>query len=156
MAADTPPVKMLARNKKALRDFEIDDRIEAGIVLVGSEVKVLRSGGVTLAGAHVRIQRGEAWAHGIDIPEYAQANRFNHEVSRPRKLLLHRREIDKLERALRQRGTALPLLSIYFKGANVKVEIGVASGRRKIDKRDVIKKRNAERDIGRALRGKNQ
>ena len=154
MAADPTHIKMIARNKRALHDFSIDERFEAGVVLVGSEVKVLREGRVTLAGAHLRIDGNEAWAMGIEIPEYSHANRFNHEVDRPRKLLLHRREIDKLRRELRQRGTAAPILAIYFKGSNVKIEIGLAHGRRKADKRNVIKDRDAKRELGRAMRGK--
>jgi SsrA-binding protein len=154
MSATEQPIKIIGRNRKAFRDYTIDERFEAGIMLVGSEVKTLRGGRVTLAGAHLRITRHEAFAMGIDIPEYAGANQFNHEVDRPRKLLLHKRQIEKLERELRQRGTAAPILSIYFKGKNVKVEIGLARGRRKTDKRDVIKERDAKRDMGRALRGK--
>ena len=115
---------------------------------------MLRDGRVTLAGAHLRIAGNEAFVLGMEIPEYPQANQFNHQVDRDRKLLLHRREIEKLKRALRQRGTAAPILSIYFKGKHVKVEVGLASGRRKADKRQVIKERDANRDIGRALRGK--
>ncbi len=152
--ADTDPIKIIARNKRALRDYVITDRFEAGVALVGSEVKVLREGRVTLAGAHVRVQGGEAWALGIEIPEYPQANRFNHETSRDRKLLLHRREIEKLQRELRERGAACPVLAIYFKGSRVKIEFGLARGKRKADKRELLKKRDAQRDIERAARGK--
>lgn len=147
-------IKVIARNKRARFDYTIGDTFEAGIVLVGSEVKMLRQSKMTLAGAHVRIIGKEAFALGIQIPEYPQAHQFNHEVDRPRKLLLHRRELDKLSKALRERGTSCPILSVYWRGSNVKVEFALATGRRQRDQREVLKARTATREMDRARKGR--
>ena len=146
-------IRPIAHNKRAFHDFMISDKIEAGIVLAGSEVKVLRDGKVTLAGAHVRIIRGEAQVFGMKIPEYPQANRLNHEVERERKLLLHKRQIERIDRDLNQRGAAWVVLRLYFKGARVKVEIGLGRGKRQHDKRHDLKKRDAQREMDRAIKG---
>lgn len=148
-APDGTPIRVIARNRRARFDFAIDETFEAGIALVGSEVKVLRSGKVTVSGAYVRIDSGEAWVAGLQIPEYPEASYNNHEVERPRKLLLSRRQIDKLARELTIRGAACVVLSVYFKGARVKLEIGLATGRKRHDKRHVVRARDNERELRR-------
>lgn len=147
---DSEGIKLIASNRRARFDYEISDRFEAGVVLVGSEVKTLRGGKCVLQGAHVRVNAGEAWVHGMSVPEYPQAGRFNHDPDRPRKLLLHRREIDRLEVKLREKGTAAPVLRVYFKGGRVKLEFGVGTGRKHYDKRQALKKADAKRAMDRA------
>ena len=144
---DSKPVRNVARNKRARYDFEIGDEFEAGLALLGSEVKVLRQGKATLSGAHVRIVGGEAFVFGMQIPEYEQANRNNHEVDRPRKLLLKRREIDRIDREVSERGQTCVVLALYFKGARVKVQIALARGKKRHDKRQVLRQREARRDM---------
>ena len=145
-------IKIVARNRKARHDYELIEKVEAGIVLTGTEVKSLRNGKANLEDAYAEIDRGEVWLLGCDIPEYLQANRMNHVPKRPRKLLLHRREIDKLGTKSSEKGLTLVPLSIYFKKGIAKVEICVAKGRKTFDKREAIKKQDAKRDIDRALR----
>ncbi len=152
-ASPTKPIKMIARNKRARHDYELDDEFEAGLMLLGSEVKSLREGKATLSSAHVRVLHGEAWVYGLQIPEYAWSHQFNHDVERPRKLLLHRRQIDRLDAALGTRGMACVVLAIYFRGAHVKIEIGIGRGRKQHDKREKLKQSDAQREIARALRG---
>ncbi len=147
------PIKVVASNRRARHEFELADTFEAGIVLVGSEVKVLRDGKCTLNAAHVRVVRGEAWLVGMTIPEYPFANRFNHEVDRDRKLLLHKREVERIERGLRERGTACIVTRVYFKGARVKAEIALGRGRKLHDKRQSLKQKDARREMRRAARG---
>ncbi|MCO4763008.1 MAG: SsrA-binding protein SmpB [Myxococcales bacterium] len=146
------PIKVVARNRRVRHDYELTDTFEAGIVLVGSEVKVLRQGKCTLVGAHVRVIGNEAWLVGMQIPEYPFAHRFNHDVDRTRKLLLHKREVDKLDRGLRERGTSCVVVQVYFKGSKVKVEIALARGRKMHDKRHALKKKDAKREMARAKR----
>ncbi len=137
----------LVDNRKARWGFEIDDRFEAGIALVGSEVKALRSGTAHLADAWVRIATDGAWLMQAHIDPYKEANRWNHEPTRPRRLLLHRHEISKLRKATAERGSTVIPLRIYLVGSIVKVEIGVGKGRKTHDKRAVLKERDAKRDI---------
>ncbi len=146
-ANESRPIRNVARNKRARYDYQLGEEFEAGIALVGSEVKVLRQGKLTLTGAHVRVVRGEAFVFGMQIPEYEQANRLNHEVDRPRKLLLKRRQIDRLDRELNERGATCVVLSVFFKGALVKVQIALARGKRRHDKRQALRKRDAEREM---------
>ena len=115
-----PVLKVIASNRKASHDFHIHERLEAGIALVGSEVKSLRAATVTMADGWVEIRKGQAFLHGIQIQEYAAANRWGHEVARVRKLLLHRHEIDKLAVKTQQKGFTLIPLALYFKGSKVK------------------------------------
>lgn len=150
--ASKDAVKVVASNRKAFHDYAIDETIEAGVQLVGSEVKVLRSGKCVLTGAHVRVVRGEALLFNVSIPEYPFAHQFNHEPDRPRRLLLHKREIEKIEKELRQKGTACVVTKLYFKGSRVKVELGLGTGKKAHDKRDAVKERDAKREIARALR----
>jgi len=153
MRSKSDTITPIATNRRALHAYDVSHRFEAGIMLSGSEVKVLRQGKCTLAGAHVRIIRGEAWAMNVHIPEYAFANRFNHGVDRPRKLLLHKREIGRIDRWLRERGAACVVLQVYFKGSFVKLELGTARGRKQHDKRQLLKKRDADRQLARVRRG---
>jgi SsrA-binding protein len=147
-----PAIKVIATNRKATHDFHIHDRMEAGIVLVGSEVKSLRDAKATIADGWAEIRKGEIWMHGIQINEYPQANRFNHEVGRVRKLLLHRREIDKLFTKTQLRGFTVIPLSMYFKGGKVKVELGLATHKKLHDKRDAKREADDKREIDRAIK----
>jgi SsrA-binding protein len=151
-AADDGGIKIVARNRKARHEYDLLEKVEAGIVLTGTEVKSLRNGKANLEDAYAEIDRGEVWLQGCDIPEYLQANRMNHVPKRPRKLLLHRREIDKLSSKAGEKGLTLIPLSIYFKKGMAKIEIFVARGRKTYDKREAIKKQDAKRDMDRALR----
>lgn len=143
---------MIAQNRRARHEYEVLDTLECGIVLVGSEVKSLRTGKLSLEEAYARIKNGEVWLVGCDIPEYVQANRFNHEPRRPRKLLLHRREIRKFAGKAYETGFTLVPLKMYFKGGRAKLLLGVCKGRKLHDKREKIKKADVQRDIQRALR----
>ena len=149
---DDPAIKVVARNRRARHDFELMEKVEAGLVLTGTEVKSLRNGKANLEDAYAEVDRGEVWLLGCDIPEYVQANRMNHVPKRPRKLLLHRREIGKLETRTNEKGITLVPLSLYFKKGIAKVELCLARGRKTFDKREAIKKQDAKRDIDRAMR----
>jgi SsrA-binding protein len=144
--------KVVARNKKAQRDYDISERLEAGVVLLGSEVKSLRDSKVTLTDGYVEFKSGEAWLSGIQINEYPWANRFNHEPGRTRKLLLHKEQIRKLEAKVAQKGFTVVPLAVYFKGGKVKVEIGVGRGRREYEKRHVKKEQMAKREMDQAIK----
>jgi SsrA-binding protein len=151
-AADEGGIKIVARNRKARHEYELLEKVEAGIVLTGTEVKSLRNGKANLEDAYAEVDRDEVWLLGCDIPEYLQANRMNHVPKRKRKLLLHRREIDKLAAKSNEKGLTLVPLSLYFKKGMAKVELSIARGRKTYDKREAIKKQEAKRDIDRALR----
>lgn len=143
---------LFATNRKAHRDYEILDRFEAGIVLLGTEIKSIRQRRVSLDDSFARIERGEVFLYNMHINPYEQGNRFNSEPLRVRKLLLNKHEIEKLEGSMsRQRMTLVPL-KIYQKGGLAKVELGIARGKRTFEKRDVIKKRESDREIARTLR----
>jgi SsrA-binding protein len=144
----------VSENRRARHDYEIVDTLECGIVLVGSEVKSLRSGKVSLEEAYGRVEHGEVWLLGCDIPEYEKANRLNHVPKRPRKLLLHRREIAKFAGQAFQKGLTLVPLKMYFKGGRVKLLLGIGRGRKAHDKRQKLKAASAKRDIEIALRGR--
>lgn len=147
-----PILKVIATNRKASHDFHIHERLEAGISLVGSEVKSLRDARVTMADGWVEIKKGQAYLHGIQINEYAQANRWGHDVGRVRKLLMHRRELDKLGDKTTLRGFTLIPLSLYFKGSKVKVELGLVTHKKQHDKRQTKKAADAKREIDRAMK----
>lgn len=149
---DESGIKIVARNRRARHDYELLEKVEAGIVLTGTEVKSLRNGKANLEDSYAEVDRDEVWLLGCDIPEYLQANRMNHTPKRKRKLLLHRREIDKLATKSNEKGLTLVPLSIYFKRGMAKVELSVARGRKTYDKREALKKQEAKRDIDRALR----
>jgi SsrA-binding protein len=151
---DDESFKVVARNRRARFEFDLLDKIEAGIVLTGTEVKSLRTGKASLEEAYASIDKDEVWLNGCDIPEYLQANRMNHKPKRPRKLLLHRDEIAKFAAKATDKGMTLVPLQIYFKNGIAKVEISVAKGRKTYDKREAIKKQDAKRDIDRASRSR--
>jgi SsrA-binding protein len=148
--------QVVTRNRKAFHEFEITDRVEAGLVLVGTEVKSLRAGHGNLDGAYAKLEDGELWLIGSEIPEYEMGNRLNHKPKRPRKLLLHRREINKFAGKATQKGFTLVPLQVYFKDGRAKVEIGVARGKQLYDKRQSAKKADAQREMKReaAVRGR--
>ncbi len=144
--------KLIADNRRARRDYELLERFEAGLVLTGTEVKSARAGKVQLGQAYADIREGEAWLVGASIAEYAQGGRFGHEPDRDRKLLLHRGEIDSLYGKVREKGLTLVPTRMYFKDGRVKVELALARGRERADKRRVLAERDAQRQIERALR----
>ncbi|MFM8274473.1 MAG: SsrA-binding protein SmpB [Gemmata sp.] len=141
----------ICRNRRALHEYDISDRIECGIVLVGTEVKSLRDGHANLEDAYARVDDGEVFLIGAEIPEYLYGNRLNHKPKRTRKLLLHRREINKFAGKAGEKGLTLVPLRMYFKEGKAKVEIAVAKGKQAHDKRESLKKADAKRDIDRAL-----
>jgi SsrA-binding protein len=142
---------VICRNKRAFHDYEVMDRIECGLVLRGTEVKSLRDGIANLEDAYAHIDAGEVWLLGSEIPEYAMGNRLNHKPKRPRKLLLHRREITRFAEKASQRGFTLVPLQIYFREGHAKVELAVAKGKQQHDKREAKKKQEALREIRRAM-----
>src|SRR5262249_42216511 len=144
-------VQNICRNKRAFHEYEVMDRLECGIVLTGTEVKSLREGAANLEDAYAKIEDGEVWLLGSDIPEYSMGNRLNHKPKRPRKLLLHRREIGKFAGKASERGYTLVPLQMYFKHGLAKVELAIARGKQMHDKRQDLKKRDADRDIRRAM-----
>lgn len=141
----------ICRNRRATHDYEVFERLECGVVLVGTEVKSLREGQGNLEDAFARVEGGELWLLGAEIPEYVFGNRLNHKPKRARKLLIHRREIEKFAGKASDKGFTLVPLRMYFKGGRAKVEIGVAKGKQTHDKRDSLKKADARRDIDRAM-----
>ncbi|ADV62409.1 SsrA-binding protein [Isosphaera pallida ATCC 43644] len=151
-ADEAAGIKVVARNRRARFEYDLLEKIEAGLVLTGTEVKSLRNGKANLEDSYAMLDREELWLHGADIPEYLQANRMNHKPKRSRKLLLHRREINRLASKTAERGLTIVPLSIYFKNGIAKVEIAVARGRKLYDKRQALKEQDAKRDIDRALR----
>jgi SsrA-binding protein len=144
--------KIIASNRRARHDYTIEDTVEAGLVLTGTEVKSLRAGRATLTEGYGQITNNEAWLHGVHIPEYTQGTWTNHEPRRIRKLLLHRREIDKLASSIQERGLTLVPLSLYFSDGKVKIELALARGKRAYDKRQDLAKKDAVREIERELR----
>jgi SsrA-binding protein len=144
--------KIIASNRRARHDYTIEDTVEAGLVLTGTEVKSLRAGRATLTDGFGQITDSEAWLHGVHIPEYTQGTWTNHEPRRTRKLLLHRKEIDRLDSSIRERGLTLVPLSMYFKDGKVKIELGLARGKRTYDKRQDLARRDAAREVERELR----
>ena len=148
--------KTIAENRRARHDYQLLERIEAGLVLTGTEVKSLRDGRVTLAHAFADIRDGEAWLHGVEIATYDHGNRANHEPTRPRKLLLHRREIDSLYGMVREKGLTIVPTRLYFKDGRVKVELAVARGKEQRDKRRDVADRDAKRQMERALKSRSR
>jgi SsrA-binding protein len=144
--------KIICQNRRARHDYAIEERLEAGLALCGSEVKSLRNGHVQLGDAYVQINGNEAFLLGASIAHYTQANQLNHEPERKRKLLMHRHEIDKLAIATRQKGFVAIALSLYFnETGRAKLEIGIGKGKSKQDRRQTIKERDARRDIERTM-----
>ncbi len=146
----------VATNRQASYRFELLERFEAGIALTGTEVKSLRSGKAQIKDAYAAIENGELWLHHMHIPPYAPASRENHEPERNRKLLLHRREIERLIGTTKERGLTLVPTRLYFSGPRAKVEIALARGKDRFDKRQTIREREVKRDMQRALREANR
>ncbi|MCJ7509321.1 MAG: SsrA-binding protein SmpB [Dehalococcoidia bacterium] len=144
--------KTITVNRKAQHDYFILERLEAGIALTGTEIKAIRDGRVNLRDAYARPERGEMWLVGAHIGPYAPAGRFNHEPGRRRKLLLHRKEILELAREVEEKGLTLVPLRLYLKSGRAKVELALARGKRQYDRRQTIARREAEREMQRALR----
>jgi SsrA-binding protein len=144
--------KIIASNRRARHDYTIEDVVEAGIMLTGTEVKSLRAGRATLTEGFAQITDGEIWLHGVHIPEYTQGTWTNHEPRRIRKLLLHRKEIDRLARLTSEGGLTLIPLSLYFLAGKAKIELALARGRRTYDKRQELARRDATREVERAMR----
>ena len=153
MPAEAAPRKLVAQNRKAFHDYAIDERVEAGLMLTGTEVKSLREGRATITEAHAGDMGGEMYLFNAYIPEFHGGNRFNHEPRRPRKLLLRRREADRLKGAVRCDGMTLVPLALYFTARGwAKVEIGLAKGKKAHDKRQAIKERDWQREKQRVIR----
>ena len=143
--------KLVAQNKKARHDYHIEDTYEAGLVLMGTEVKSLRMGRASLADGFIDIEGHEAWLHGVHIPEYTQGTWTNHSARRKRKLLLNRHEIDKIERRVNEKGLTVIPLALYFLDGRAKVEIALAKGKKSWDKRHSLAERQANREKEQAL-----
>jgi len=153
VTAGEVPGRIVAQNRKARRDYLIEDTLEAGMMLVGSEVKSLRAGSGSITEAYADVKDGELHLINAYIPEYKSANRFNHEPRRPRKLLVHARERDRLVGAVQRRGVTLIPLAIYFNERGIaKLRLGIARGKRKVDKRETEKTRDWQRQKARLLR----
>ncbi len=145
-------IQTIATNRKAFHDYEIMERVEAGISLVGTEIKSMRSGGAHIREAYARPLNGEIWLYGAHIAEYSAASIMNHEPTRPRRLLLHKQQIRDWTSEIAERGLTVVPLSLYLKDGKAKVELGLVRGRKQYDKRQAIAKRDANREIQRALR----
>ncbi len=155
MAKAPLPEKLAAQNRKARHDYFIQSTLEAGIVLTGTEVKSLREGGAQITDAHAEERGGELWLLDAHIPEFHGGNRFNHEPRRPRKLLVHRREMNRLIGAVTREGMTLIPLRLYFNGqGRAKLELALAKGKKKYDKRETIKARDWQREKARVMRAR--
>ena len=147
-------IKVMANNRKAYHDYFVEDRLEAGVELKGTEVKSVRAGTLNLKDSYVIAKNGEAYVHSMHISPYDKGNIFNHDPDRPKRLLLHKREIVKLAALAARDGYALVPLSVYLKDARVKLELGVCKGKKNYDKREDAAKRDAKREIDRAMRAR--
>ena len=145
-------VKIIAQNRKARHDYFIEDVVEAGIALIGTEVKSLRQGRASLSDAYAEVIDGEVFLQNAHIAQYEPASRFNHDPLRPRRLLLHKREIRKLASRVAERGYTLVPLSLYFRNGKAKVELALAKGRKTYNKRETIRERDIRRDMDRKMR----
>lgn len=146
---DKTGIKIAAQNRKAYHDYFVEDRYEAGIELFGTEVKSIRAGTLNLKDAYCIAKGGELYIHGMHVSPYEHGNIFNRDPVRPRRLLMHKREIRKLQSLVAEDGMTLVPLSVYFKNARVKVEVGLCKGKKNYDKRDAAAKRDAKREIDR-------
>jgi SsrA-binding protein len=149
---DKEKLKTIAQNKKARHDYFVEESFEAGIELVGTEVKSLRGGGVNLKDSWCELKGGELFVRQMHISPYEQGNIFNREPMRPRKLLMHRREISRLSGLVATKGLTLIPLSVYFKGSRVKLQVGLCRGKKLYDKREDMQKRDAKREIDREMK----
>lgn len=147
-------IQVKATNRKGLRDYEVEERVEAGLVLTGSEIKSIRAGRVSLVDSYAAIEGGEAFVHGMNISPYVQASHFGHDERRSRKLLLHKDQIKRMTGKIAERGYTLVPLKLYLKDGKAKLELGLARGRRQYDKRREMAERDANREIARAERMK--
>ena len=154
MAAKSDAHQSIATNRRARYEYEVLDKVEAGIALVGPEVKSLRAGKANLGDAYGIIRGGELWLHNLHISPYDAASRENPEPRRARKLLLHKREISRLAGKVQERGLTLVPLSLYWKGGRAKVELALVRGKRQYDKREAIRQRETDRDLQRTMRGR--
>ena len=145
-------IKIIANNKKAYHEYFVEEVFEAGLALLGTEVKSLRMGQVSIKEAYCRIRNGEVFVDNMNISPYEQGNRENHDPLRQRKLLLHRDEIDKLAKKVDEKGLTLVPTKIYFKDSRAKLEIGVCRGKKLYDKRETLKRKQADREASRAMR----
>lgn len=143
---------MISENRKARHNYDVMETLECGLALVGSEVKSLRAGRISLEEAYARVKEDEVWLIGCDIPEYREANRFNHPPRRPRKLLMHRREVKKFANRAFEKGLTLVPLKMYFKAGKAKLLLGICRGRKLYDKREVMKEASVRRDLQRLMR----
>lgn len=148
--AEKTSIKSIAQNKKAYHDYFVDEKYEAGIELFGTEVKSIRNGGINLKDSYCMIEQGELFAVGIHISPYEKGNIFNRDPYRVKRLLMHKKEINKLLGQITQKGFTLVPLSVYFKGSRLKMEVGLCRGKKLYDKRDAAAKKQADRDIERA------
>ena len=145
-------IKIIANNKKAYHDYFIEDTFEAGLVLTGTEIKSIRAGKVSLKESFCKLRGGEVYIDNMNISLYEQGNRNNHDPIRPRKLLLHREEIAKLAKRVDERGYTLIATKLYLKGGRAKIEIGIGKGKHHHDKRETLKRQQADRESKRAMR----
>lgn len=150
------PVRNIAENRKARHDYFVEETYEAGLALQGTEVKSCRLGRVNLRDGYAQVENGEIYLQNVHISPYEQGNRFNHEPLRKRKMLMHKGEILQLYGKVREKGYTLVPLRLYFKKGRVKVELGLARGKKSFDKRDDIASRDVQREMARAIRGKNR
>lgn len=150
--ASNKSYRKIVTNRKALRDYQVHDRMEAGLELKGTEVKSVREGNVSLVGSFADINGNEAILNNLNIAAYEFGNRFNHDPDRPRRLLLHRGEINKLKVHIEQKGGAIVPLSVYIKKGLVKVELGICKGKKQFDKRETLKRKTADREAERAMK----
>ncbi|RXT04052.1 SsrA-binding protein SmpB [Ammoniphilus sp. CFH 90114] len=148
--------KLIAQNKKAFHDYHIEDKYEAGVVLTGTEIKSVRQGKVNMRDSFAQIRKGEVTLHNMHISPYEQGNRYNHEPLRTRKLLLHREEINKLIGLIKEKGYTLVPLKIYLKNGLAKVQIATAKGKKEYDKREDLKKKDAQREMAKAIKERNR
>ena len=156
MAKEKEPQKLIANNKKAYHEYFIDETYEAGIALHGTEVKSMRMGKCSIKESFIRIENGEVFVYGMHVSPYEKGNIFNKDPRRPRRLLMHKREINRLQAYVQRDGYALVPLSVYFKNARVKVEVGLCKGKKNYDKRDAMARRDAKRDMDRAVKSYNR
>jgi SsrA-binding protein len=148
--------KLICNNKKAYHDYFIEEKLEAGLVLQGTEVKSLRAGKANLNDSFMLVRDGEAFLHNLHISPYDFGNRQNHQTDRNRKLLLHRKQIDRLYGSIREQGYSIVPLRLYFRDGLVKVEIGLAKGKKLYDKREDLKKKDSQRELSQALKSRNR
>lgn len=144
-------IKKITTNRKAFFNYEIEDKLEAGIVLEGTEVKSIRAGYVSLDQAYAAVENGELWLYNCHVKEYPWGNRQNHDPTRKRKLLLHKRQLAKWSEAVQQSGSTIVPISMYLKNGRIKVQLGLGKGKKLHDKRQTIKRRDAQREIERSL-----